>query len=93
MSVIDHIDRQLANLAEMMRRLDIDPSELMQEGLDRQLSGVVQTCEVCGSSSECGDWLIHAAARLDRAPPFCPNVERLRRLAPRRPKCPRTDLH
>jgi len=64
----------LANLAEMADRVGIATvAAAWPTGL-AHLGVMVRTCEGCDATAVCSDWLARAPARIDDAPPFCPNA-------------------
>jgi hypothetical protein len=89
MSILDHYERQMSNLVEMMKRLGLDGADVGQRQLGMTLASAIRACQHCPAGQVCHDWLARASSTLPKPPPFCPNAERFAQLiadgAQRRP--------
>jgi hypothetical protein len=70
----DRADRQIANMSEMMQRLELDPVATAQQRLGLTLAHAIRTCQSCDASEVCCEWLKRASAHLHHPPAFCPNA-------------------
>ena len=86
MSLLAHLDQQIQNMSEMMRRLGLDPAEVVQHRRGLDFTAAIRACEICPRGDVCHDWLVRAAHRLGAPPAFCPNAERFARLIREKPQ-------
>jgi hypothetical protein len=75
MSVIDRIDRRLANMKMMLELLGIDPAAFSTQDQGRFLAAALPACQACSCDERCGEWLMEAPAGMRQAPGFCPNAQ------------------
>lgn len=76
----DRPDRQIANMADMMERLGLDPVAASQHRLGLSFAGAIRTCLRCDAGEVCCDWLKRASVHLEHPPAFCPNAPLFDRL-------------
>ena len=67
------VERQASRLADMMQRLDADPSKLVRMRAGEAFAEARTKCLHCSSARECLLWLNNDPPS-DKAPLFCPNL-------------------
>ncbi len=77
MSLFDRMGRQAELFAAMLRRMDLDMTEVSRVGLGTRIQSIVRTCMLCRHSEECAAWLESATADATGYRKFCPNARTL----------------
>ncbi len=79
--MIAQLEARARNMGEMMRRLGIEPGEIVSFDMGRSLQAAARSCSACRSVEECTGWLDGKATPAQAAPSFCPNATRFRDIA------------
>jgi hypothetical protein len=84
-------ERQAVRMLQMMRRLDVDPGDLIRERQGEAYSEARARCLACLTIGECLRWLDGYNLEGEQ-PGFCPNVELFLSLKGKRARAPREGL-
>jgi hypothetical protein len=76
MSILERVDRRLANMRTMLEHYGIDPVAFSMQHDGRYLAAALPACMSCRCDEACRDWLLLIGEeRLERVPGFCPNAQ------------------
>jgi hypothetical protein len=75
MTVLERVDRRLANMRTMLERYGIDPVAFSMQHDGRYLAAALPACMGCRGDAACREWLDLGEERLERVPGFCPNAQ------------------